>query len=56
MFLTVSARPDIRTSRVRQFGCSIIAADRRPVKTETARWADMTAIVAGIRNKKAEEI
>jgi precorrin isomerase len=56
MFLTVSARPNIRTYRVRQFSHSIIAAGRRQLKAETARWTDMTAVVAGILNEKVEEI
>jgi len=57
MFLTaVSARPNIRTFRVRQFSCSITAIGWRQLKAETARWTDMTAVVAGILNKKAEEI
>jgi hypothetical protein len=56
MFLTVSARPNIRTYRVRQFSHSIIAAGRRQLKGETARWSDMTAVVAGILNNTVEEI
>jgi precorrin isomerase len=56
MFLTASARLSIRTYRVRQFSHSIIAAGRRQLKAETARWTDMTAVVAGILNEKVEEI
>jgi hypothetical protein len=56
MFHTVSACPNIRTYRVRQFSYSIIAADRRQLKAETARWTDMTAVVAAILNNKVEEI
>lgn len=35
---------------------SLTAAGRRQLKAETARWTDMTAVVAGILNKKVEEI
>jgi PadR family transcriptional regulator, regulatory protein PadR len=35
---------------------SLTAVGRRQLKAETARWTDMTAVVAGILNKKAEEI
>jgi PadR family transcriptional regulator, regulatory protein PadR len=35
---------------------SLTAAGGRQLKAETARWTDMAAVVAGILNKKAEEI
>jgi transcriptional regulator len=35
---------------------SLTAAGKRQLKAETARWTDMTAVVAGILNKKADEI
>ena len=35
---------------------SLTAAGKRQLKTETARWADMTAVVAGILKKKVGEI
>jgi PadR family transcriptional regulator PadR len=35
---------------------SLSAAGTRQLKAETAKWTDMTAVVAGILNKKADEI
>src|ERR1700729_2579224 len=35
---------------------SLTAAGTRQLKAETAKWTDMTAVVAGILNKKADEI
>jgi PadR family transcriptional regulator PadR len=35
---------------------SLTAAGTRQLKAETAKWADMTAVVAGILRKKAGEI
>jgi len=35
---------------------SITAAGTRQLRAETAKWSDMTAVVDGILNKKAEEI
>src|SRR6201981_2583795 len=35
---------------------SLTAAGTRQLKTETAKWADMTVVVAGILDKKADEI
>jgi PadR family transcriptional regulator, regulatory protein PadR len=35
---------------------SLTRAGARQLKTETARWTDMAAVVAGILNKKADEI
>jgi len=35
---------------------SLTAAGRRQLKAETAKWIDMAAVVAGILNKKADEI
>src|SRR5246500_3920461 len=35
---------------------SLTAAGTRQLKTETARWTDMAAVVAGILEKKAGEI
>src|SRR5579862_3750156 len=35
---------------------SITAAGKRQLKQETARWTDMTAVVAGILKKEADEI
>ena len=35
---------------------SLTAADTRQLKAETAQWTDMTAVVAGILDKKADEI
>jgi len=35
---------------------SLTAAGKRQLKAETAKWSDMAAVVAGILNKKVEEI
>ena len=35
---------------------SLTVAGRRQLKDETAKWVDMAAVVAGILNKKADEI
>src|ERR1700677_623555 len=35
---------------------ALSAAGRRQLKAETAKWTDMTAVVAGILEKKAEDI
>jgi PadR family transcriptional regulator PadR len=35
---------------------SLTRAGARQLKTETARWTDMTAVVAGILDKRADEI
>jgi PadR family transcriptional regulator PadR len=35
---------------------SLTATGRRQLKTETAKWIDMTAVVAGVLNKKADEV
>ena len=35
---------------------SLTAAGTRQLKTETSRWTDMTAVVAGILDKKPNEI
>jgi PadR family transcriptional regulator, regulatory protein PadR len=35
---------------------SLTAAGTRQLKAETAKWIDMAAVVAGILNKKADEI
>ena len=35
---------------------SLTAAGRRQLKAETAKWIDMAAVVAGILDKKADEI
>src|ERR1700753_485575 len=35
---------------------SLTAAGTRQLKAETAKWTDMTAVVAGILDKKADEI
>jgi transcriptional regulator len=35
---------------------SLTRAGARQLKTETARWTDMAAVVAGILDKKADEI
>jgi transcriptional regulator len=35
---------------------SVTAAGTRQLKTETARWTDMAAVVAGILDKKAGEL
>jgi transcriptional regulator len=35
---------------------SLTAAGTRQLKTETTKWTDMAAVVAGILNKKADEI
>src|SRR6202008_3489400 len=35
---------------------SLTAAGRRQLKAETAKWIDMAAVVAGILNKKADEV
>jgi transcriptional regulator len=35
---------------------SLTAAGKRQLKQETARWTDMTTVVAGILNKEADEI
>ncbi len=35
---------------------SLTAGGKRQLKAETARWTDMTAVVAGILNKEADEI
>jgi transcriptional regulator len=35
---------------------SLTAAGKRQLKQETARWTNMTAVVAGILNKEADEI
>jgi len=35
---------------------SLTAAGARQLKAETARWTDMTAVVAGILDKKPHEI
>jgi PadR family transcriptional regulator, regulatory protein PadR len=35
---------------------SLTARGRRQLRTETARWTDMAAVVAGILDKKAGEI
>src|SRR6266850_583932 len=35
---------------------SLTAAGTRQLKAETARWTDMAAVVAGILDKKADEI
>ena len=35
---------------------SLTAAGKRQLKTETAKWTDMAAIVAGILDKQADEI
>ena len=35
---------------------SLSAAGKRQLKQETARWTDMTAVVAGILKREADEI
>lgn len=35
---------------------SLTAAGKRQLKTETAKWTDMTAVVASILKKEADEI
>ena len=35
---------------------SLSAAGKRQLKAETAKWTDMTAVVAGILKKEADEI
>lgn len=35
---------------------SLTAAGKRQLKAETAKWADMAAVVAGILNTKADEV
>ena len=35
---------------------SLTAAGKRQLKAETAKWSDMAAVVAGILDKKADEI
>lgn len=35
---------------------SLTAAGKRQLKAETAKWIDMTAVVAGILDKNADEI
>jgi PadR family transcriptional regulator PadR len=35
---------------------SLTAAGRRQLKAETAKWIDMAAVVAGILDKKTDEI
>ena len=35
---------------------SLTAAGTRQLKAETARWIDMTAVVAGILDKKADQL
>jgi PadR family transcriptional regulator, regulatory protein PadR len=35
---------------------SLTAAGTRQLKTETAKWTDMAAVVAGILEKKADDI
>ena len=35
---------------------SLTAVGRRQLKAETAKWIDMATVVAGILNKKADEI
>jgi transcriptional regulator len=35
---------------------SLTTAGKRQLKQETARWTDMTAVVAGILKKEADEI
>jgi PadR family transcriptional regulator, regulatory protein PadR len=35
---------------------SLSAAGRRQLKAETAKWIDMTAVVAGILNKQEDEL
>ena len=35
---------------------TLTAAGKRQLKTEAARWTDMAAVVAGILDKKADEI
>ncbi len=35
---------------------SLTATGKRQLKQETARWTDMAAVVAGILDKKADEI
>ena len=35
---------------------SLTAAGKRQLKQETARWTDMTTVVAGILKKEADEI
>jgi PadR family transcriptional regulator, regulatory protein PadR len=35
---------------------SLTAGGRRQLKAETERWVDMAAVVAGILNKRADEI
>ena len=35
---------------------SLTAAGKRQLKAETAKWIDMTNVVAGILNKKADEV
>jgi transcriptional regulator len=35
---------------------SLTSAGARQLKTETAKWIDMTAVVAGILDKKADKI
>lgn len=35
---------------------SLTASGKRQLKTETARWSDMAAVVAGILSKEADEI
>ena len=35
---------------------SLTASGRRHLKAETAKWIDMAAVVAGILDKKADEI
>ena len=34
----------------------LTAAGTRQLKAETAKWTDMAAVVAGILNKKADEV
>jgi PadR family transcriptional regulator PadR len=35
---------------------TLTAAGKRQLKTETARWTDMAAVVAGVLNKEADEV
>lgn len=35
---------------------SLTAAGKRQLKAETANWIDMTNVIAGILNKKADEV
>jgi PadR family transcriptional regulator, regulatory protein PadR len=44
-----------RTTRRARF-YSLTRAGTRQLKAETAKWTDMAAVVAGILDKKADEI